>query len=351
MGATARLRPFLFLVKSYSDNRPVALKRLSAFDQGVVFRHGQGPDSCDAIGAREPSVVLHEGIYHLFYDGAEPNVGWLACLATSKDLIEWQYHGPILDFGAPGAPDSHTATSPWFLQHEGLWHAFYVGCRKTSPAPDCVPFGPYLTCKAESESLAGPWRKRYDVVSVTADQGTYRGETASPGYLFHYNGLIWMFFSAAEGEISEDRVSITRSLGLAHAPHPDGPWTALEAPILPMVEQIENSSLYYEEENETWFLFTNHIGIDGAGLEYTDAIWVYWSKDPTRWNPEDKAVVLDGENCFWSHACIGMPSVVKANGCLQLFYDAPGGDSVSHMRRDIGLALLSLPLIPPSDLW
>ena len=210
-------------MKTYSDQRPVATLRLNATDVGVVFRHGLGPNSSDTAGAREASVVFHDGIYHLFYDGAEPNVGWLACLATSTDLQEWQRLGPVFEFGQLGSPDSHTATSPWFLQYGGLWHAFYVGCRKTSPSPDCVPHGPYLTCKAEAVDLRGPWRKRYDVVAVTADPGTYRGETASPGYLFRHDGRIWMFFSAAEGEITDTVSNIKRSLGLAYANHPDGP--------------------------------------------------------------------------------------------------------------------------------
>ena len=122
----------------------------------------------------------------------------------------------------------------------------------------------------------------------------------------------------------------------------------MDAPILPMEEQIENSSLYYEAQNGTWFLFTNHVGINEAGLEYTDAIWVYWSDDPTRWNPDHKAVVLDGENCQWSKECLGMPSVVPSGERLNIFYDAPGGDSISHMGRDIGLAWLPLPLTPPA---
>ena len=135
---------------------------------------------------------------------------------------------------------------------------------------------------------------------------------------------------------------------MASAPHPDGPWTVPDQPILPIEEQIENSSLYYEPSNQTWFLFTNHIGINDQGWEYTDAIWVYWSKDPLKWNPQDKAVVLDGKNCTWSKNCIGMPSVLPVDGRLAIFYDAAGGDSVSHMGRDIGLAWLPLPLTPPT---
>jgi len=34
------------------------------------------------------------------------------------------------------------------------------------------------------------------------------------------------------------------------------------AAFVPIEEQIENASVYYEESNETWFLFTNHIGVD-----------------------------------------------------------------------------------------
>jgi hypothetical protein len=118
-------------------------------------------------------------------------------------------------------------------------------------------------------------------------------------------------------------------------------------PILPPEEQIENSSLYYEPKNKTWFLFTNHIGINDGKQEFTDAVWVYWSKDLDRWDPEDKAVVLNGRNCSWSKNCIGMPSVLKMDKHLAVFYDAPGGDSIEHMNRDIGLAWLDFPLTIP----
>jgi hypothetical protein len=41
-----------------------------------------------------------------------------------------------------------------------------------------------------------------------------------------------------------------------------------------------------------------------------------------------------------------MPSVIKVGNRLAMFHDAPGGDSTSHMRRDLGLAWLDLPLTP-----
>lgn len=78
-----------------------------------------------------------------------------------------------------------------------------------------------------------------------------------------------------------------------------------------------------------------------------DAVWVYWSRDLNHWDAANKAVVLDGENCSWSRKCIGLPSVLKVKDRLAILYDAPGGESKSHMNRDVGLAWLTLPLKVP----
>ena len=66
-----------------------------------------------------------------------------------------------------------------------------------------------------------------------------------------------------------------------------------------------------------------------------------------KWDPKNKAIVLDSDNCSWSEKCIGLPSVVRAGKRLALFYDAPGGTSTSHMKRNVGLAWLDLPLTIP----
>jgi len=89
-------------------------------------------------------------------------------------------------------------------------------------------------------------------------------------------------------------------------------------------------------------------------LEYTDAIWVYWTKNLDGWDAENKAVVLDSSNCIWSKHIIGLPSVIKIGKRLAILYDGndaeeiPSGNN-SHMRRDIGLAWLELPLQMPQE--
>ena len=325
---------------SYPDGRPAAKYRMDAEDQGVVLRHGDGPKDCDKYGAREAIVFPVGNMYYMHYDGAGLD-GWRACLAVSKDLVHWTKRGAVLELGKPGDDDSGTASSPWVYEDKGVWHMFYIASPNTTPPPDRIPAFPYLTRKAKSSSPEGPWVKQRDVIPFQTAPGTYYAATASAGPVIKQGDEYWMFYSASAG------TPVKRTLALARTRNLDGPWQVDAAPIGPPDEQVENAALYFEEAIKTWFLFTNHIGLDKRG-EYTDAVWVYWSKELGKWDAANKAVVLDKKNCSWSKDCVGMPSVVRVGDRLAILYDGPGGDSVSHMNRDVGLAWLKLPLSIPA---
>lgn len=323
----------------YIDARPVATKRVACTDAGVVLRHGDGPDSCDTYGAREAIVNKDGGKYYLFYDGAGKD-GWRACLAESTDLVKWQKKGAILKLGAPGASDSKSASAPWVIKDKGIWHMFYLGTPNTTPAPYRIPAFPYLTMKAQAKSLEGPWVKQYDVHPFKENANSYYTVTSSPGFIVKHNGEFLQFFSAA----TNDNNITKRTLGLARTKNLDSTWHISEQPLFTPDEQVENSSVYYDAGSKTWYLFTNHIGITKENGEYTDAIWVFWSKDIYHWDDKNKAVVLDKQNCTWAKGAIGMPTVIKVGNKLALLYDATPGNSTSHMQRNIGLAWMQLPL-------
>ena len=322
-------------VVTYADDRPAAKYRMDAQDAGVVLRHGDGPGQCDYLGARDVWAWENHGTYYMHYDGAGLK-GWLACLATSKDLIHWEKKGPVLDFGKPGSEDSASASYGTTYFDGKQWHLYYLGTPHTTSSPDFIPAFPYLTMEAVSARPSGPWVKLPQVTPFRPQPGTYYNCTASPGQIIKQGREYLMFFSA----------SMKRTIGIARTKDLEGAWTIDPSPIVPAAEQIENSSIYFEPANQTWFLFSNHVGVEN-GNEYTDAVWVYWTHDLNHWNPAHKAVVLDGKNCNWSRKCIGLPSVVRVNNQLAIFYDAPGGDSTSHMNRDVGLAWLNLPLNIP----
>ena len=177
----------------YQDGRPAARYRLDATDHGVVLRYGDGPNGCDRLGARDAWVFEQEGTYYMHYDAAGPT-GWLCSLATSKDLLQWKKHGPVLDFGKPGADDSASASYGVTYRQGDQWHMFYLGTPNTSPAPDLVPSFPYLTMKATSDSPTGPWsvsrpatrrpaRRRRRFQTVRSTESLRRAREAAPALL------------------------------------------------------------------------------------------------------------------------------------------------------------------------
>jgi predicted GH43/DUF377 family glycosyl hydrolase len=327
--------------QSYADGRPAARYRLAAKDHGVVLRHGFAPDGYDSLGARDVWVWKHKDVFYMHYDGAGKR-GWVACLATSTNGVDWKVAGPALEFGTPGSSDAASASYGVTYLDKGKWHMFYLGTPNTSPPPDLVPSFPYLTMKAEGSSPIGPWKKRYDTTPFRPQPGTYYSATASPGHIVPKGNVYLMFYSASTDQ------PILRTIGIARTPDLDGSWKIDPQPIVPPQEQVENSSLYYQTGTKTWFLFTNHVGLK-RGLEYTDAIWVYWTQDLEKWNPANKAVVLDGSSSGWSKEIVGLPSVVRVGNRLAVYYDGYAGEGIpdgaaSHMRRDVGLAWLKLPL-------
>ena len=329
--------------QKYSDGRPAASLRMDVKDFGIVLKYGDGPEKCDILGARDVWVFEDKGTYYMHYDGAGPD-GWLSSLAVSKDLVNWAKKGPVIDFGEQGEDDSKSASYGTTYFDGEQWHMFYLGTPNVSKAPDLIPSFPYLTMKAKGSSPVGPWIKQKNVVPFRTKPGTYYSITASPGQVIKQGKEYLQFFSATTRK--EGNPYVQRTLGIARTKDLDKSWIVDSEPLVPIEEQIENSTLYYEDSIDTWFLFTNHIGID-KGSEFTDAIWVYWSKDLNKWSSDDKAVVLDGKNCTWSNKCIGLPSVVKVGNRLALYYDAPGGNSISHMKRSVGLAWMNLPLFVP----
>jgi len=332
----------------YDDGRPRPTRRLIVHDHGIVLPYGTGPLDCDYLGARDVWVFEQDGKYYMHYDGAGPK-GWLACLAVSDNLTDWTPLGPVLNFGPPGSVDSGSASYGTVYFDGRRWHMFYLGTPNTSPAPDFVPSFPYQTLKATADAPTGPWTKHIELRPWKTTPGTFCESSASPGQVLCLaNGEYVQYIAVSTGDFGD--VATKRTLAIVRTRDLDGEWTLDPAPMLPLTEQIENSSIYFEESTGLWYLFTNHVGYRHR-IEACDAIWVYWSRDPEKWSVEDKAIALDYEYCNVSKEIVGLPSVVRRGDRLALFYDSldqPAADSLSsHMRRHICLAWIDLakPLI------
>jgi predicted GH43/DUF377 family glycosyl hydrolase len=338
------------LIKPATDGRAVATQRLSnVTDFGIIIRHSRNPGDPDFMGARDVWVFKYGDTYYMHYDGAGPK-GWLSNLATSKDLFNWEKNGPILDFGPPGSPDSASASYGTVFFEDSVWYLFYLGTPSTSPAPQLIPQPPYYTMTARASSPVGPWTKttKQEALPLKLKDGSYYQDEVSPGHIVKNGAEYLMFFSGAK-HIGDNW---KRTVGIARTQDLRGEWSIDAEPAFPMDEQIENSSLFYQSSTKTWFLFTNHLGLDEEGREEANAVWVYWSKDLNNWNPKNKAVVLDTSNVTWTKGAIGLPSILQVGDRLAVFYDGSAPLSFPYpgernMDRDIGLAFISLPILVP----
>ena len=362
---------------TFAQSQTPGILRLNAVDQGIVLSPdpvGGAVYTYDGGGIREAIINKVNDSYYMFYDGAGPNGGlWRACLATSTDLVHWTKLGAMLKPGIEEHPSSSnveykdwtSATSPWVYNDNGLWYMYYLG---SDTENDGIPGFGYNTLLAKSSSISGPWTKlnsetgKSKYVSFITKPNTWLNLTTSPGHVMQnpkwsgegdmVNKKYLQFISGSGNGDGTVRRSIgiarTNDLGTADAYNALNPnfWSIDANPIVPATEDIENSSIYYEPANGYYFLFTNHI----FNNAYTNAVWVYWTKDIDHWNVNDKAVVVDINNNSWAKGAIGMPTVVqKDSSTLALVFDGCVGTSTSHLNREIGLVYLSLPLQIPTS--
>ena len=322
-------------------------------DAGFVLPFGGAaggapcPGDCDYLGARDV-WVWHDPQdaqwpFKMTYDGSGP-LGWLACLAVSSDptLRAWTKLGTLLSLGKPGSVDSASASylTTFGPLADGTWLGWYLGTDKVSPPPGLVPEGPYFTLLASAPASSGPWTKHAALGNVIAhgSPGVVMASPTVPGE--------WLQFctGCAGG-----------SIGLATTRNLTGAWN--ESMALITDAAVENSSLYFEEANGLWWLFTNQIDDDAGGMAFDAHIVVYWSASLFSWPPAQKATVLNRTNAvepLVRAGRVGLPSVLRVPGNdrqLALVYDGGGTrEDVSYNENcSVALLWIDLPLVPPAQ--
>lgn len=361
-------------MKTYPTHYPDHLRLDGVRDLGVVLspdKPGEPLYAWDGGGTREAIVNFRDGKYYLSYDGAMPGGThesyWNACLAVSDDLKHWEKRGPSLLSSALTHPDSNctvypdfcSATSPWTFYDNGRWYRYYVGADHC--AEDGTPTFAYTTMLATADRIDGPWHKHCDepgcakhLCFPVSPEGAWDDATSSPGQViinprWHEGSTdemkYMMIYSGSCNGVIKRTLGIARTNDLLAADDYDKQtgnfWVKEPEPILPQSHDIENTSLFFEESSGLWWMFTNRVYQNW----YADSIWVYWSPDPSHWDPDHRAVVMDCANCTWAHTEIGMPGVVRRDEhTLCMLYDGLPGEGHNNLHRHIALAEISLPL-------
>jgi predicted GH43/DUF377 family glycosyl hydrolase len=354
-----------------SDAIAAGLPYLSGVtDQGIVLRpdaSGGANYQWDGGGVREANINKEGTTYYLYYDGAATfgeNL-WRACCATSTDLVHWTKQGKKLNAAidddpsgvAKGYRDWKSASSPWIIKEGATYYMFYLGCLNVFGVG--IPSSPYYTLLATSTSISGPWTKRNAAAGMEKQVPFYTDvlhECSAPGCVIvnpKWTGTSdvvnkrYILFTCGSFAMSIVRTNDLSTSDAYDAANPNF-WSYDPNYLFPPEDCTENSSMYYEPSNGYYFLFVNHIRTPQK--DYTDAAWVYWTKDIDHWDQNNKAIVIDSSLSAWAKGAIGMPTVVKIDSAkLAIYYDGCVGNGTGHLGRSIGLAYVKLPLQPPAS--
>jgi beta-1,2-mannobiose phosphorylase / 1,2-beta-oligomannan phosphorylase len=137
-----------------------------------VLLPGAQPDDFDSLGIEDPRVTQIGGTFYMLYCG--PTQGELntirtrLCLATSKDLLHWEKHGPI-----PGSPDLYN-NKDGVLFPEPINGKYYLLHRPWGKPWDReIGQQNYQIWLASAETPLGPWQEHGPILTALPNLAFY----------------------------------------------------------------------------------------------------------------------------------------------------------------------------------
>ncbi|MCY2938463.1 MAG: hypothetical protein NTV55_08900 [Planctomycetota bacterium] len=195
---------------------------LAVSTDGTVWkRHGVVLEDPAANHVNDPSVVVAQGVYHLYYTLAREGVSDVIALATSQDGLHWQKQGVVLNPGQPGAWDNLLVGRPSALFEKGKFRLWYDGRKDLPPgAPDTkAPQSPSSSrAVGLAESTDGKTFSRVGTSPVFShDSGGVHVVNTGQGYAMVIEGTTGTrWASSTDGLVWSDRGQLAGLTG--------GPW-------------------------------------------------------------------------------------------------------------------------------
>ncbi len=183
-------------------------------------RRGVAIDIDGANHVNDPSVVLVDGTYYLYYTRASAGVVDEIALATSRDGREWRGRGVVLRPDEAGRWDGLLVGRPSVLHADGVFRMWYDG-RKDLPTGAPAAGVPTLPSSRRSVGLATSkdgltWTRHADNPVFGGDAGGVDVERAGEGY-----AMVYESHQGTRAATSPDGVA-WRDLGLV-VPRSGGP--------------------------------------------------------------------------------------------------------------------------------
>lgn len=90
------------------------------------------PEGWHNRSVQNPAVVFKDDAYHMIFDGSDEEDGWVGIgYAKAESLSEWQEPSPdpVIGLGEPGSWREEHVADPSLVYHDGTFHLYYAGRR------------------------------------------------------------------------------------------------------------------------------------------------------------------------------------------------------------------------------
>lgn len=217
-----------------------------------------------SFGLKDHTVFFADGFIYIMsiYWPDEDRFAY----ARSTDWCNWEDLGPILTERTPGAPDELAIWSPFVLENQGTYYAYYTGVTRHFTQSIML---------ATSQNPADPasWQEQGVIFQPNHDSAIWEAnewaDCRDPMVLL--DGDVFYLYYTGRDAGADGAHGI---VGIAQASSPEGPWTDLGATItspVPALFQMLESPTVYNFQGY-YYLFANNTA---QGEEYRFAV------DPT----------------------------------------------------------------------
>jgi predicted GH43/DUF377 family glycosyl hydrolase len=90
------------------------------------------PNGWHSRSVQNPAVVSHDDGYHMTFDGSDSKDGWVGIGYAQADVVDqWEYepNNPIITLGKRGSWCEEHVADPSLVYHNGTFHIYYAGRR------------------------------------------------------------------------------------------------------------------------------------------------------------------------------------------------------------------------------
>lgn len=307
------------------------------------FRHGQ----YDALAVDCPFVFRHKRRYYMTHIGFDGE-GYRTGIAWSKDLVEWEKEGIILDRGPAGSPTEYNAALTWIVRDndlfgEGKLKTFegrFVGTYHAYPRPG-YETGPAAIGIAYSKDFH-KWNLKKPVLHASdPDAAEWEKGGLYKSCIVEHDGTFHMFYNAKTDDSPWiEQIGLATSTDLIQ-------WKRHEAnPLIRVGEKDAFDDRFCSDPcvfraGEVWVMFFYTLSSDGKARDS-----VAFSRDLVRWEKSGEILVEPGPEGTIDSRYAHKPGLFFKDGVLYHYYCAVApakekrhGDVEVSEIRGIGLAV------------